>query len=248
MPKYYIRPILESVPTPDVEPGTRAFIVGNGKSLKPDQLNMLQSHKEICFGVNRIHLIYDKTKWRPTYWTLTDLDDRKVYVEDIPLHSKQGYPCYVRCDIMARCIATWLGAIPNEKLLGMMNNIIPMDDVNHIQIRERASRDPWVDGKYNQGGSVAAAQQLALAWGYNPVYLIGCEGDRKPNASNHFDPGYAINDRTPEQILVVNETVQITDEIAIREYRARNVAIFNATVGGSKRNAYPPADFWRLFK
>ena len=242
-----MRPILESVPAPDVEPGTRAFIVGNGKSLKPDQLNMLHSHKEICFGVNRIHLIYDKTKWRPTYWTLTDLDGRKVYVDDIPFHAKQGYPCYVRCDIMARCVVTWLGAIPDEKLLEMMMNVSPMDAVNHIQIQERRMRDPWVDGKYNQGGSVAAAQQLALAWGYNPVYLIGCEGGLKHNAVNHFDPDYSIDERQPDRIMRANEEIKIVDEIVLREYRARRVLIYNATVGGTHRNTYPLIDFWELF-
>lgn len=243
-----MRPILEAVPGPDVKPGTRAFIVGNGKSLKPDQLDKLRENNEVSFGVNRIHLIYDKTKWRPTYWTLTDLEGRKVYVDDIPFHSKQGYPCYVRCDIMARCVVTWLGAIPNEELLEMMNNVTPMDTANHIQIVERKARDPWVDGKYNQGGSVAAAQQLALAWGYNPVYLIGCDGDLKANANNHFDPNYALNDRTPEQTEGSKEEVKIVDEIVVREYRARNVRIYNATVGGTIRRSYPLIDFWELFE
>lgn len=243
-----MRPVLKTVPSPDVESGTRVFIVGNGKSLKPDQLDKLRENNEICFGVNRIHLIYDKTKWRPTYWLLTDLEGRKVYVDDIPFHSKQGYPCYVRCDIMARCVVTWLGAIPNEELLEMMKNVTPMDAANHIQIVERKARDPWVDGKYNQGGSVAAAQQLALAWGYNPVYLIGCDGDLKANANNHFDPNYTLNDRTPEQTEGSKEEIKIVDEIVVREYQARNVRIYNATVGGTIRKTYPLVDFWELFE
>ena len=243
-----MRPKLEVVPAPDVKPGTRVFIVGNGKSLKPDQLDKLHENNDVCFGVNRIHLIYERTQWRPTYWLLTDLDGRKVYVEDIPFHSKQGYPCYVRCDIMARCVVTWLGAISNEELLEMMNNIRPLDAVNHIQFDKRTMRDPWVDGKYNQGGSVAAAQQLALAWGYNPVYMIGCDGDLKANAVNHFDPNYTLNDRTPEQIEGSKEEIKIVDEIVVREYRARNVLIYNATVGGTIRRSYRQIDFWELFE
>lgn len=242
-----MRPVLKSVPAPVVEPGTRCFIVGNGKSLKLDQLRMLHRKEEICFGVNRIHLIYDQTKWRPTYWVLTDLEGRGVYVDDIPIHSKQGYKCYVRCDIMSRCVVTWLGAIPNEELLEMMNNVTPMDAVNCIWFDKRISREPWIDGKYNQGGSVAAAQQLALAWGYNPVYMIGCDGDLKPNAVNHFDPNYTIDDRTPEQIEVLKEEIKVSDEIVVREYLARNVLIFNATVGGTIRKSYRLIDFWRLF-
>ena len=242
-----MRPKLEVVPAPDVKPGTRAFIIGNGKSLKPDQLDKLHENNDVCFGVNRIHLIYERTQWRPTYWLLTDLDGRKVYVEDIPFHSKQGYPCYVRCDIMARCVVTWLGALSNEKMIEMMDNVTPLDAVNHIQFDKRTMRDPWVDGKYNQGGSVAAAQQLALAWGYNPVYMIGCDGDLKANAVNHFDPNYTLNDRTPEQIEGSKEEIKIVDEIVVREYRARNVLIYNATVGGTIRRSYRQIDFRELF-
>ena len=232
-----MKPFRDPLP-PDVT-GARCFIVGNGKSLEPDQLDRVKG--EVTFGVNRIHLVYDRTDWRPTYWFLTDIDGRKVYVEDIPFHSKQGYKCYVRCDIMARCIATWLGVISNEEMLELLNNVNPLDAVNHIQLDKRTSREPWIDGKYNQGGSVAAAQQLALAWGFNPVYMIGCEG-----FGEHFDPAYTV-DRTPEQTQKANELLQIADEIALREYRARGVEIFNATVGGSKRTAIPTVDFWRLF-
>jgi len=243
-----MKPVLNAVPAPEVEPGTRAFIVGNGKSLKVDQLAKLHEHREVSFGVNRIHLIYGGG-WRPTYWLLTDLDGKKVYLEDIPLHAKQGYPCYVRADIMARCLVSWLGAMPHKEICDMLYNINPLDAVNYIQLETRTA-EPWIDGKYNQGGSVAAAQQLALAWGYNPVYMIGCEGDLKAKENNHFMEEYAdpaLDRRNPAQIEAANDILQLADEIAIREYRARDMEIYNATVGGSKRNAIPMVDFWRLF-
>jgi len=241
---------LRDPPSPEVEPGTRAFVVGNGKSLQPDQLDKLHQNNEVCFGVNRIHLIYEDTPWRPTYWLLTDLDGKKTYVDDIPFHSRQGYKCYVRCDIMARCIATWIGTIPNKELFEMIVNVAPLDAVNHIQTDTRISREPWVDGKYNQGGSVAASQQLALAWGYGPVYMIGCEGNLLAGENNHFSIKYSDarrDNRNPSQIKAANDLLQITDEIALREYQARRVEIYNATVGGSKRTAIPKVDFWRLF-
>ena len=245
-----MRPVLEAVLAPDVEPGTRAFIVGNGKSLKPDQLDKLHDNSCTTFAVNRIHLLYGMTSWRTTYWMVTDLDGTKVYVDDIPLHAKQDYKCYVRCDIMARCLVVWLGAVPKEEIWEMLNNINPLDAVNNIQLEDRITRDPWEDGKYNQGGSVAAAQQLALAWGYNPVYMIGCEGGLKAKANNHFKEQYAdvsLDNRNPAQMEAANDILQIADEIAFREYNARDVEIYNATVGGSKRNAIPLVDFWELF-
>ena len=244
-----MKPLLDP-PKPEVKPGTRAFIIGNGRSLKPDQLDRLHENNDVCFGVNRIHLIYGSTPWRPTYWFLTDLDGKKTYVEDIPIHAKGDYKCYVRCDIMARCVVSWLGAISRDDMANMLMNIHPLEAVNNIQLDKRSSREPWVDGKYNQGGSVAAAQQLALAWGYNPVYMIGCEGNLLVRENNHFSPKYvdvSHDERNPAQIDAANDLFQITDEIARKEYWARDAEIFNATVGGSNRTAIPKVDFWRLF-
>ena len=48
----------------------RCFIIGNGPSLRIDDLNMLQD--EITFAANSIYGIYDKTNWRPTYYCVFD--------------------------------------------------------------------------------------------------------------------------------------------------------------------------------
>ena len=53
-----------------VHKGCRAFILGNGPSLKLEDIEMLSG--EITFASNRIFLAYDQTEWRPTYYTLAD--------------------------------------------------------------------------------------------------------------------------------------------------------------------------------
>jgi hypothetical protein len=50
--------------------GKRAFVLGNGPSLKLDDLNLLQN--EITFASNKIFLAFSETKYRPTYWTICD--------------------------------------------------------------------------------------------------------------------------------------------------------------------------------
>ncbi len=50
--------------------GKRCFIIGNGPSLDPKDLDKLKN--EICFGTNGIYNIYDKTNWRPTYYCVSD--------------------------------------------------------------------------------------------------------------------------------------------------------------------------------
>ena len=80
--------------------------------------------------------------------------------------------------------------------------------------------------------------------------MIGCEGDLRANENNHFMDGYAdpgLDRRNPAQMEAANDILQLADEIAIKEYRDRDMEIYNATVGGSKRSAIPMVDFWELF-
>ena len=46
--------------------GKRVFLVGNGPSLNDMNLDLLENEDSIA--MNRIELIYEKTKWRPTYY------------------------------------------------------------------------------------------------------------------------------------------------------------------------------------
>ena len=50
--------------------GSRAFIIGNGPSLRINDLKRLSG--EITFASNKIFLAYDSTSWRPTYYTICD--------------------------------------------------------------------------------------------------------------------------------------------------------------------------------
>ena len=54
----------------------RCFIIGNGPSLTAKDLDNLKN--EITFAFNRIFLIFDKTKWRPTYYMLAD---QSIYMD-----------------------------------------------------------------------------------------------------------------------------------------------------------------------
>jgi hypothetical protein len=52
--------------------GERCFIIGNGPSLKAEDLEMLKDEK--CFAFNRIYYMYPKTSWRPWVYMVTDRD------------------------------------------------------------------------------------------------------------------------------------------------------------------------------
>jgi len=50
--------------------GKRAFIIGNGPSLRIADLNLIRN--EISFGSNKVYLAFDQTEWRPTYYSVCD--------------------------------------------------------------------------------------------------------------------------------------------------------------------------------
>jgi len=50
--------------------GKRCFLIGNGPSLKVEDLERLAG--EDCFGANEIHRIFSKTTWRPLYYVIAD--------------------------------------------------------------------------------------------------------------------------------------------------------------------------------
>jgi glycosyltransferase involved in cell wall biosynthesis len=51
--------------------GERAFILGMGPSLKVEDLDRLAG--EVTFACNKIYLAFDRTQWRPTYYSLLDV-------------------------------------------------------------------------------------------------------------------------------------------------------------------------------
>lgn len=64
----------------DIHAGKRCFLIGNGPSLRPEDLDRLQG--EISFAVNRIGQIYDRTAWRPTYFCCMDPNMVRAYMDE----------------------------------------------------------------------------------------------------------------------------------------------------------------------
>ena len=56
----------------DIHRGESCFIVGNGPSLRAEDLEILHKKNIPCFAFNRIYLMFDKTNWRPTYYVSQD--------------------------------------------------------------------------------------------------------------------------------------------------------------------------------
>ena len=71
--------------------GEKCFVIGNGPSLKAEDLQKLHETGVVTFGTNRVFNIFDQTDWRPTYYMsedITILKDIQRTVEVIPAKAK----------------------------------------------------------------------------------------------------------------------------------------------------------------
>lgn len=52
--------------------GKRCFLIGNGPSLRAEDMTRLHEAGEITFAFNRIYNIFDQTPWRPNFYISQD--------------------------------------------------------------------------------------------------------------------------------------------------------------------------------
>lgn len=155
------------------------FCIGNGPSLDNIDLDRFIGHDTIA--VNRIHLKYPNTRWRPTYYVIEDFDERnwgKMYDEAM-LHAKEGYPCYYRADMQDH-YPNWP---PNVEFFPKCNPVHPRDNERGFGDDRRRWHLPEI---CVFGGSGLVSIQLAILMNYNPIYLVGHDGHYKLGHGSNF--------------------------------------------------------------
>lgn len=200
--------------------GQRGFIIGNGPSLQVQDLDLLQN--EITIASNRIYLLFNKTKWRPTIYTVAD------YI----LWPKIKNEVMDKVDVIH---------LPNYLSSRGVKNFRYWK--SPLAIGGRKFSHDLSKGAY--GGHTITYEniQIAAHLGLNPIYLIGCDhnypGESKASSGivikqgaeqTHFSKDY----RQPgEKVLpasIVN--MEKSYSCAKREGEERGIAIYNATRGG----------------
>lgn len=220
----------------------RIWVVGNGPSLSRTPLDGLAGEQTI--GLNRIHLIYPRTKWRPTYYFCTDLTRRggfsqsqvEAWNADLRTHAGFGYPMFTRDDLWNQRL--------DEDLKDRVT-ALPFC-VDHFSPLDGSVPPPtaWHMPTFcRYGGSLLSAIQWAATGGFDEIYVVGADlGYREADAQNHFDERYApVDSYTGEQARWFNRVLAGAHHIAHRECLARGIRIYNATVGG-ELGAYPRID------
>jgi hypothetical protein len=176
--------------------GQRAVIIGMGPSLKTEDLDRLQG--VVTFACNKIYLAFEKTEWRPTYYSVCDIlvaqnNREKILATDfggaVPLHNA----------VTKKLLAVQAGA-----LFYKYNGSIVEWQPGQAAVMPANIGKGILTGGY----SVVIEQiQLAYAMGCSEVYVIGVDfhfsGGNRVNQNcisgevlksegevNHFHPDY----------------------------------------------------------
>lgn len=229
----------------NIHKGERCFIVANGPSLTPGDLNMLYKNKEITFGMNRIYKFFEKTDWRPTYYVCEDeliFQESEQQIDEISAKMK-----FVPSELH------WYHGVNIENATWF--HLCYQAEKEDPKYRISTDIAQRIDAR---GTVTATCMQIALYMGFNQIYLLGVDHNYQriidengnviedKNAKDYFCEDYDLNIK--EQ--VVHDMGQNT-----RAYRdvkrycddTEYAVIYNATRGG-KLEVFERVDFDKLFK
>lgn len=215
--------------------GSPGFVIGNGPSLRAQDLERLTRH--VSIASNRIYLIYKETNWRPTYYSLADTlliqrESDRIVSFDMPVFTRKV----------------------NRKHFQDPGDVIFLDQLKDENRYQHGFSHNILEGLSIDRSVTQINLQIAYYLGLNPVYLIGIdhnyphvEAPKQGNTTfvytggkNHFCDDYL---KLNEEHKNPHFSAQDRDyRVAKAAYEAKGRQIINCTRGG-KLEVFPRADF-----
>lgn len=208
----------------------RCFVIGNGPSLRMDDLDRLSKNKEICFGSNGIFLAYSKTIWRPDYYVIADFVKYMEYYDEII--KMAGSSLFIKTFFN-------LKEFPYPKDVNVYNS--------PPQKKQFVFSEDIAKAVYSGAMVTFNMLQIAAYMGFTEIYLLGVDFSfdfSLSAASNHFDTAY-------EKTALRRDTFYYDENLAAykaaEEYsKSHGFKIYNATRGG-KLEVFERVNFDELF-
>ncbi len=216
----------------------RCFIIGNGPSLRSEDLDELKN--EITFAFNRIYYMFNQTDWRPTYYCSED--DKTIFKSKNEINELQLANKFFPINFPRDYNVHFNNA--NYFIFKMGNKSSEPNFSNDI-----------VKGIY-WGNTVAyTAIQMAVYMGIKEIYLLGVDHSFSKVVN---DQGEVIVDKTlrdyfseeynkdKDDLYIPNVDVSTRAFEAARKYADQNnIKIYNATRGG-KLDVFERVDFSKI--
>lgn len=218
--------------------GQSCFVIGNGPSLRAEDLQLLQNKGVVSFAANRIYNIFEETTWRPTFVSIDDdrfSKDKEVLQNLKNAGQEMTFSAShygARLDILKPklCLVKtrW-----NRKYLQK-----PVFSLNVS------------DEIYSIATVTYFNMQLAYHMGFRKIYLLGVDNkyryERQNDGSIIENHGMSyFNKKTEEETVktVVNiSEAGIAYMSALKASRENGFEIINASRGG-KLDVFLKADF-----
>lgn len=223
--------------------GQRCFLIGNGPSLRAEDLTNLHNHHEITFAFNRVYNIFDATPWRPDFYISQDEKMLAGSVKEI-----------AGLDLLVKLIPIqmkWYYNINIEDALYFNMNWRQGVDTPEIPFSDDAAHELVcaATGMYT-------AAQLAAYMGFTEIYLIGVDHHFRVSQNNngeivvdntvkdYFSDNY---NKDKDKLYIPNTERSTLTYVAMQKHcDARGIKVYNATRGG-KLEVFPRVDFDTLF-
>lgn len=219
----------------DSHKGEKCFVIGNGPSLKAEDLDKLKQNNIFCFASKGIYNIFDETEWRPDVWGVSDLDYIKLKKND--LNQLDGFVKLVCTQAIVHVGTTIKDAIYYPFIQSERNPKFFNKDVTR--------------GVHFYGTITGKLINFAVYMGFTEIYLLGCDNslpvkkdsDGKVVIDNsketHFSDKYFTNEEEAQKAYknvddILKSLKYVTDSYKDIKYNCDilGVKICNSTRGG----------------
>lgn len=213
----------------NINEGRRCFIIGNGPSLTPDILNLL--NEEITFACNKIYDIFPYVNWRPTYYMCVDkalINDMQVNHPDLSGLSNTEAFCVNREYVQSmrnklNIHQIYLHGKFEANLNKRVMNSVSEDVSDHFS---------WAQS------AVCSMLELAFYMGIKEIYLVGVdhnfgiEIDMKGNKVVNRNISTHFKEHKDQKIFPSRKEALTKCYEVIKDYAdAHGIIIKNATQG-----------------
>jgi hypothetical protein len=204
----------------------KIFLVGNGASLKQTNLDLLIDKPSMA--VNKIHLFYKKTKWRPTHYVKVDYSvfDPKHpddWREEILQHVTGGETCLL-------WDAFHSGADKNDGNYEWIPDGI--GDWRNVTYIPRCEHHYYLTGEWHDYctglNSIVTMANWAYLLGFTEIVLVGCDGKFTDPKKDHMVASY-YKKVDGEYVKRNNDLIQKAHDLLAAKCP---IPIWDATVGG----------------
>lgn len=227
----------------DAYAGKRCFFVGNGPSLRAEDLTKLHEHGEVTFAFNRVYNIFDQTPWRPTFYISQDekmlagcvdvVDQLEIENKLVPVQLKWYYDIRIHDAVYFN--------------MNWQQKENPLD----FDFSDEIAKEIFCasTGMYT-------AAQLAAYMGFSEIDLIGVDHHFRTSVNNKGE--IVIDDKVKDyftdkynedkdKLYIPNTEKSTLTYVAMKRHcDQRGIRVYNATHGG-KLEVFPRVEFDSLF-